>query len=149
MKVIEIALIESFDSNIKARLTRNTPEKFTLEADIGGRKIVFNAGKFAGLEHNMWEIEFTERTPGNVTFGKSGKGSEMQVFSFVLDAIRELVSRHAPDEIQFTSDTADGNRTRLYKKLFAREAPAGYHLASETKGTGYDLFSFWRDDFKK
>jgi len=149
MKLSEFSLLESFDSNVQGKLVRATNDSFTTKADIGNRTIVFNAAAYIPDEARTggeWEIEFTEKTPGNATYGKSGSGSEMQVFSFVIDSIRELVSRYSPDEIIFGSHKADNNRSSLYKRMAKKIKLPGYHLADIASDSYTDKFIIVKDD---
>lgn len=139
-------IIESFDSDVQGSLVRATNDLFTTRATIGNRDIVFNASAYEDKDNaRVWEIEFTERSNGNMTYGKSGSGSEMQVFSFVLDSIKELVSRYHPDIIEFGSHKADGNRSSLYKRMAKRIQLPGYHLADIESGESTDVFRIIRD----
>lgn len=136
-------VFESFDSNIKAQLIQSAPNLFITRAEIGGRTVEFQASlnvlePMDDIEPpiNCAEIIFVERTPGNMTFSKTGSGSEMQVFSFVIESIKELIKRYSPDEISFSADKADGNRGSLYKRMLARIKMPGYAMA-ETDSTGW------------
>lgn len=143
MKIRDFILNEIFDSNVPGTLVRATSDLFTTEATIGDRKIVFNA---AESDRNKWEIEFFERHRGSMTYGKTGSGSEMQVFSFIIESINELISRYHPDEITFSSHKADGNRTDLYKKIVSKIKIRGYHLSDIVAGQHADIFRIIRDD---
>ena len=143
MKIRDIILTEIFDSNVSGNLVRATSDLFTTEATIGNRKIVFNAAEFDG---NKWEIEFIEKHQGSMSYSKTGSGSEMQVFSFVIESINELISRYHPDEITFSSHKADGNRTDLYKKIVRKIKVSGYHLSEIVAGQHADIFRIVRDD---
>jgi hypothetical protein len=93
----------------------------------------------------VWEIEFTEKTPGNSTYGKTGSGNEMQVFSFVINSVKELVARYNPAEIEFGSAKEDGNRSALYTRLVNRIKIPGYHVANTVQDTYTDLYRIVRD----
>lgn len=143
-------IIESFDSDVKGTLVRATNDLFTTSAQIGNRKIIFNASMYeAGMDINpehVWEIEFTEKSSQTgTTYGKSGSGNELQVFSFVIESLKELVSRYSPSMIRFDSHKADGNRTSLYKRLARRIKLPGYHLADVESGNHSDFFTIVRD----
>lgn len=148
MKAREL-VSEVFDSDVKGQLVRATNDLFTTKAEIGNRTIVFNASMYEkGMDAKpikAWEIDFTERTPGNMSFDKTGSGNELQVFSFVLESIKELVARYAPDEIVFTSHKADGNRTSLYTRMAKRIKIPGYSMAPVSDGGPADVFTIVRD----
>ena len=143
MKIRDIILNEIFDSTVSGNLVRATSDLFTTDAIIGNRKIVFNAAEFDG---NKWEIDFIEKQQGSMSYGKTGSGSEMQVFSFVIDSIKELISRYHPDEISFSAHKEDGNRSALYKRILGKVRVPGYHLSEIVPGEHADIFRIVRDD---
>lgn len=148
MKISEV-IDESFDSNVQGKLVRATADLFTTKAEIGGRTIVFNASVYIPNEARVgdrWDIEFTEKTPGNVTYGKTGSGNEMQVFSFVIDSIKELVVRYKPAQIVFGSHKADNNRSSLYKRMVSKIKIPGYHLSDIESDSYTDTFIIVKDD---
>ena len=148
MRLYDIKIDEAFDSEVKGDVIRATNNLFTTAASIGNRKIVFNASAYERGGENpdtIWEIEFTEKTPGNVTYGKTGSGNEMQVFSFVINSVKELVARYSPAEIEFGSSKADSNRSALYTRLIKRIKIPGYHPAEVASDTYTDVFRIIRD----
>ena len=131
-------LDEAFTSQVPYDVMRAGNDIFTTRASIGGRGVVFNAAEEDG---GVWEVDFSERTPGNMTFKKTGAGNEMQVFSFVIDSLKELVARYQPAAIKFSSAKADENRTKLYHRMLTRLAPAmGYQLTDVKSQTTDDVF---------
>jgi hypothetical protein len=139
MKIYEL-VSEAFTSKIPYDVVRSTNDLFTTKATIGDRVIVFNAAaNEEGTQGNIvWEVDFYEKTPGNITFSKTGSGGEMQVFSFVIDSLKELASRHHPETIRFSSHKADMNRSKLYQRMIAKIAPSlGYQLADLKTATGF------------
>jgi hypothetical protein len=139
---------ESFDSQVQGKLVRATDDLFTTKADIGGRTIVFNATSYiAGRAGIFWEVDFSEKTANNgTTFAKTGGGGEMQVFSFVIESIKELIARYKPDAIEFSSHKADGNRSKLYQRMIQRIKIPGYHAKEMVPGEVDDHFSIIRDN---
>jgi hypothetical protein len=138
-------IIEAFDSEVPYEVTRSTNDLFTTKADINNRTIVFNAqgnDEGNGLESSIvWEVDFYERSPGNMTFGKSGSGGEMKVFSFIIDSLKELNARYNPQIIRFGSYRDDGNRTKLYQRMIAKIAPRiGYKLSDVKSSASDDVF---------
>ena len=134
---------EAFNSQVPYSVVRSSNELFTTRATIGDRDIVFNAqGNSEGTQGEVvWEVDFYEKTPGNMTFGKSGSGSELQVFSFVIDSLKELAARYHPDTIRFSSHKADENRTKLYQRMLTKIAPGlGYQLTDVESGGSDDIF---------
>lgn len=147
MRLYDIKIDEAFDSEVRGDIIRATNDLFTTAATIGNRKIVFNASAYERGEQGeaVWEIEFTEKTPGNITYGKTGSGNEMQVFSFVINSVRELVARYNPAELEFGSSKADSNRSALYNKLINRIKIPGYHPADVASDKYTDVFKIIRD----
>lgn len=139
---------ESFDSEVQGKLVRATNDLFTTRATIGDRDIIFNAvchQPDEARQNGKWEIEFTEKGAHGSTYGKSGMGNEMQVFSFVIESTKELIARYAPAEIIFSSHKADGNRSGLYQRMLNRIKVPGYKPAPVTSGEHTDFFSIVRD----
>lgn len=149
MRADEIIVQEVFDSNVQGKLVRATNDLFTTRAEIAGRSITFNASRYEqGMEPDaatVWEIEFTERTPGNLTYGKSGSGAELQVFAFVIESLKELISRYQPELIEFSSHKADGNRTSLYRRIGSKIKIPGYKLVHVDSSGTSDMFNIVRD----
>lgn len=148
MRLADINLPESFDSNIPGTLVRATADTFTKQASIGGRKIVFRAQSYdtGAQSEEAWSVEFIEKMAGSSTFGKTGSGSEMQVFAFVIESVKELVSRYKPAEITFASHKEDGNRSSLYKRMISRISIPGYILSGVDSDAYTDTFRIVRAD---
>lgn len=139
----EESLDEAFTSQVPYTVVRAGTDLFTTRATIGNRDIVFNAqGNEEGSYYEIvWDVDFYEKTPGNMTFGKSGSGNEMQVFSFVIDSLKELISRYQPNTIRFSSHKADNNRSKLYQRMLGKIAPSlGYQLEEVQSGCSDDIF---------
>lgn len=142
MRSIEF-INEAFDSQVPYNVVRASNDLFTTRATIGDRDVVFNSqGNNEGAQGTVvWEVDFYEKTPGNMTFGKSGSGGEMQVFSFVINSLKELAARYHPDTIRFSSHKADENRTKLYQRMLTKIAPGlGYQLTDVESGGSDDIF---------
>lgn len=138
---------EAFTSQVQGQLVRATPDTYTTRAEISGRIIQFNATQYEDDEgKSVWEIEFTEKSPTGVTFGKTGSGGELQVFSFVIESIKDLIARYHPNKLTFTSHKADENRTKLYQRMLSRIKVPGYHAAPIESSEYDDYFSIVKDD---
>jgi hypothetical protein len=134
---------EAFTSQVPYTIVRSGNDLFTTKATIKNREVVFSAASYEeGSQGDIvWEIDFYEKAPGIMTFGKSGAGGEMQVFSFVINSFRELIARYQPETIRFSSHKADENRSKLYHRMLVRIAPSlGYQLADVISGTADDIF---------
>ena len=133
-------LTESFDSQVQGTVIRATDSLFTTKATINDRIITVRASKYDDGEQTVWEVLFDSTKDGKTTVKKTGDRSELQVFSFVIETIKELISRYQPDRIEFTSSKADENRTRLYARMASRIHLPGYHPAKVVIGDGTDDF---------
>lgn len=148
MKLSEIT--ESFDSKVPYTVVRASNDSFITKAYIGNRTIMFTANMIeTGLDIEpiySWEIEFLEKsTNWDYTYSKTGSGSELQVFSFIIDSIKELIERYRPDEIQFASENTDENRSSVYSRLANKIKIPGYHLNSINKNSRSSKFSIMSD----
>jgi hypothetical protein len=143
MKAAEFSIPESLDSDIQSTVSAHASE-FRTRATIGNRNVDFEALKYSSA--NKWEIAFTESRPGRKYVSKTGSGSELQVFSFVIASIKEFIARYAPESVEFSSHKDDGNRTSLYNRIINRIKIDGYHLQDVESGTYDDRFIIVRDD---
>ena len=142
-------LNEVFTSNVPSEVVRATSDLYTTKATIGGRVIVFNASQYDDDEgKSVWEIDFTEyeKDGTGTTFRKTGSGNELQVFSFVIESIKDLISSYHPDQLTFTSHKADDNRTKLYQRMLNRIKVPGYHAAPVDSGEYDDYFKIVKDN---
>jgi hypothetical protein len=142
-------ITEVFTSNVSSEVVRATSDLYTTKATIGGRVIVFNASQYDDDEgKSVWEIDFTEyeKDGTGTTFRKTGSGNELQVFSFVIESIKDLISSYHPDQLTFTSHKADDNRTKLYQRMLNRIKVPGYHAAPIDSGEYDDYFKIVKDN---
>ena len=113
-------LQELLNSKIKYIVTKETAKVFSTQAEIGGRTIHFEA---INDGEQGWMIDFAEVVTKNNrvghNFGRTGSGSELQVFSMIVDSMKEFEARYNPTMITFTADK-DGDsdtRAKLYRRL--------------------------------
>ena len=145
-------ITEVFTSNVSSEVVRATSDLYTTKATIGGRVIVFNASQYDDDEgKSVWEIDFTEyeKDGTGTTFRKTGSGNELQVFSFVIESIKDLISSYHPDQLTFTSHKADDNRTKLYQRMLNRIKVPGYHAAPVDSGEYDDYFKIVKDNLSE
>jgi hypothetical protein len=136
MRIYEIT--ESFDSQVQRTIIRATESHFATRATINDRIITVRASSFDEGDQKIWEVLFTSTKDGKTTVKKTGERGELQVFSFVIETIKELIARYQPDRIEFTSSKADENRTKLYNRMANRIKLPGYHPAKVVIGDGTD-----------
>jgi hypothetical protein len=150
MQVAE--LLEALDSKVKYHVTKEKSHRFSTEAVVGDRKVVFDASYHGD---NLWHIDFGEMVSKDTkTYGATGSGSALQVGAFVRDSFTEFLQRYAPAEFEFTAETE--TRAKIYKRVVDKVAsryegtshPAGpetqfrYILKQEKKNLDPGAFSF-------
>lgn len=139
---------ESFNSKIPYTVDYANNDSFQTRAEIGGRIVIFGGAAYDRENPFVWQVAFEERKNknGGSHFGKTNSGNEMQVFSFVLDSMRELIARYRPLEIQFTSSKSDENRSSLYARMIKRYPIEGYTFAGIRTIGSDDEFIIKRND---
>ena len=141
MRIREV-ISEAFDSNVDYSVVRATNDLFTTKAIINNRTIIFNSQGSDEDNEVVWEVDFYEKSPGKMTYGKSGSGGEMKVFSFIINSLKELAERYNPDTVKFSSHRADENRTKLYHRMISKIAPTiGFRLDNVTASYADDIFT--------
>lgn len=140
MKIKDV-LTEIFNSDVAGQVIRKTANSFVTKATIGDRDIKFQASGADG----DWECDFIEQSSKGDTFKKTGSGNELQVFSFVIESIKLFIASYSPDQLIFTSDKSDGNRTKLYSNMSRRVKIPGYTIRQESNNPYYDTFKIVRD----
>lgn len=136
-------IVESFDTSVKRTSSRTTSTGSTVSARIGNRNIVYMAHILTGFENEkIAMVEFFEKDINNTTssYDITGSGNQMQVFSFVIDCVKDTIIDFDPDEIKFTAVKSDGNRGRLYTKIASRIP--GYVLKNIDQGSIEELYTF-------
>lgn len=111
-------LYELFDNEAlkPEEIEDNTKDLFVVNRKIGSRTIEFYS---TADSRGHWDIEFSDLDAKD-HWALSGKGSEVQVFTFIMACIKRLIASKNPKIITFTSKKADGARTSLYKRLMGR-----------------------------
>lgn len=102
-------LNSEIDSEVRAKA-----DTYKASAIIAGRKIVFDAVN----EGEYWAVQFIEKNERGITHKQTGSGGELQVFSFILQCLQDVVARYAPASLKFDSD--DSSRTAVYRRLIKR-----------------------------
>ena len=148
-----VELFEALDSDVKYHVVKEKAHRFSTEAVVGGRKVVFDAS--FDEDENFWHIDFGEMIDKNTkTYGATGSGSALQVGAFVRDSFVEFLQRYSPAEFEFTAENE--TRAKIYKRVVDKVAtkytgtshPAGpeiqfrYVLKKEKKNIDPGAFSF-------
>jgi len=132
-------LDESLNSNIDSIITLDTDTRYIEKALIGDRTIVvsgqFHGKRFwNGEERQIWYVAFHEEKDDEMTFDLTGNGEELKVFSFVVNAIRNIVKEKDPHYLIFSASKSDGSRSGLYSRLLSRYLPKNYSFTKEDEG---------------
>lgn len=136
-------LIEAFNTPVQGQITSARPNMFKTRAKIGNRDILVNAAATQNDQgEEVWEVNFVERSPEKgTTFGKSGSGNEMAVFSFVIDSLKEFAARYSPQLVEFSASRKDRTRSQLYQRMISRGVIPGYRLIKIIQGPTDDIFT--------
>ncbi len=146
--IAESKLSELFTSGSEITVVKAKPDLFaTRSAVLNNRVVVFMA---AQDDPETWTIDFHEKGPKGVTYKKSGSGKEVDVFNFIIKSVQEFVSRYQPENVSFSSEKSDQNRTNLYKRMVARinRIAPGYQLSSVTDRGSYDYFLISKSNYQ-
>lgn len=137
-------LTEIFSKDVPYEIVRAKPHNFVTRAIIGGRQVNFMADHFDEGRDDPWTIMFSEVNAGVPTYGKTGKGHEFEVFSFVANSLKEFLQRYHPTNISLSADKRDGQgRLRIYKRL-AGDVLKGYSAVE----TEHETDSSWHLDYR-
>ena len=140
-------LIESLDTNIEYKVVDSDPNLFTTTAEIDGSIIVFEAG--AGGISVGWSIGFYQynQFTGRSTYEKTGSGSELAIFSFVMKSLTEFLSRYKPYVVDFTADKGESSRVKLYSRMIKKYADRlGYTMSDTDRSPKVERFRLTRKD---
>jgi hypothetical protein len=106
MKVTEL-----LDSPSPYKVTIDTPTHWSVEQDIGNRKIIIDCEKDS---EGIWEFDFYEvDTKGEWATTKTGSGSEFKVGAMVKKAFTEFVNKYHPTAITFAANKEQGSLVPL------------------------------------
>lgn len=136
-------LNEILNKKIDYEVVRAVGTLFHTQATINDREIHFSA---IDEEDGSWELSFGEKKAGGkVSYGKTGSGGELEVFSMVKASIEEFVQRYQPEQMHFTADK-DGDekgntRADVYERLMKRFKIPGYSF-KRVKRDNHDWFLF-------
>ena len=139
-------LIESLDTNIEYKVVNNDPKHFTASAEIDGFVIVFEARRGAP---GHWSIIFYQynQLSSRVAYGRTGSGSELVVFSFVMKSLTEFLNKYKPSYVYFTAVKAESSRVRLYSRMVKKYADRlGYTMTDPGQSPAVEKFLLTRKD---
>jgi hypothetical protein len=139
---------ESLDSKVDYSIDKSTPkynDTFQTSATIGNRKV-----NFIGMrspKENSWDVVFSEHGEKGSYYNKTGSGNELQVFSFVIQSMKDFIDRYRPLEIVFTANKNDESRVSLYKRLIKRFSIPGYVFTGTGDNYNETTFTIKRQDY--
>ena len=100
---------------------------------IGDRLLQFEAARSG----ETWEVSFGQKMPnGALKYQLTKTGDEIQVFSFIVSAMRSFVKKYQPKRIQFSVRKIEGSRASLYRKLVDRFLKDSYWKQEYEIGLG-------------
>lgn len=141
-------LFELFNTKIDYENVHDDKYRMLRKAIIKNREILFDATSGHGTNSDRWSIEFYESTEDTEkNYHLTNSGGELQVFSFVLESVKELIKKHNPRELMFSAEKTgtESSRPSLYEKLIKKMKLPGYVLnRSDTDRKAY--FSLVRTD---
>lgn len=142
--------LEALDSKSKYEIVRHDRHEFVTRINISDRTLQFDA--VYDEDKEVWDVVFSKVSYDNVhkrelhSYDKTGSGAEFQVFAFVKDSLLRFIDNYTPEHVEFTSEKADGNRTKLYQRMVKRFMPKDYTLDVDAYShASSDSFSFTRD----
>jgi len=140
-------LLELFKSQPEHRqVVSDTAHRYEVRAIVGKREIVFLATLYEVHDNEWWDVEFAQveegeddydgGAPSQLTYELTKGGKEFEVFSFILQCLKELVQKRHPNKIKFSASKKDSEtRAKLYEKLAKKFAAVhGYTMEREDKG---------------
>ena len=135
MKSFNQYIAEVFNTKIPLHYIEKTEKVHSAKFSVDGETYKVGAEK---QPSGTWEIVFLMYTGADktgVTFGKSNLGTAgaVQVFSAVMEFIREFIKEVQPDRIVFSADKPSiaydprgSSRESLYKKMVMKYTPSNY-----------------------
>lgn len=141
-------LLEILNTQVQAKIVSAEPSNYATVAKIGGRNIHFSVRR-DDPKLNNWTMQFSERTAKGLkgfddNFNPTGHGSELEVFSFVLQSLRGFAALYRPNEIKFLSSKKN-ETTPLYAKLAKKVSLPGYSLGGVSDLDKFDEFKIVKD----
>jgi hypothetical protein len=97
-------------------------EYIVADFTVGNMKYRFNATTDSDEAPGVWEIEF-ESIGGPTRFGINQTGRSAEVFTVVVNIIREFISKKNPKIKRLTFAAKEGSRQDLYVRMVRRLVP--------------------------
>jgi len=118
-------LREIFDSSVNYKWITNDDKSavaqfvITKPGRLFSKKIKYGFDAFN--YGNAWKIAFYQIVNGQKVYSKTGTGGEKEVFSTVIDIMKDFLGTHQVNSIIFSAE--DSNRQSLYKRLIKTLLP--------------------------
>jgi hypothetical protein len=125
-----VKINENLDSKVDFTVLHDSSSEYSIQADIGGRTIEFNAHRISS--GGVWSVEFAEIPIEHKddplkyrNTNMTGSGNQFQVFAFVSHAFLDLIKKRSPEAIVFEGSHDDQQRDpekliKIYRKLTAK-----------------------------
>jgi hypothetical protein len=131
-------LTELFSTSPQHEVVDVDEKLYSEVSHIGGREVIFEC-ELNQLD-DSWEIAFHEVIKKNgkeeITNKKTGSGSELQVFSFIIEAIKRFIKKYKPEVFYFSATDKEPSRAKLYQRLVNRWKVPNYKMTQQK--TGYN-----------
>lgn len=121
MKVNELFGAQDAVNN-SVRWSEPNDEYVVADFSVGNMKYRFHASTDSDEAPGVWEIEF-ESLGGPTRFGINQTGRSAEVFTVVVNIIREFISKKNPKIKRLTFAAKEGSRQDLYVRMVRRLVP--------------------------
>ena len=150
-------LNEILDKALPFKVIDTDESEFMAEFKVEDRFIIFSAvneGMMDDDDEGEWDIVFGEKVPdqrhkdddtyATVTFAKTNKGNEFQIFATLKAILQRFIKDTNPQKIKFSADKEAGKATRadLYARLFKKNLPAGWKINRDESPVNHEPVFF-------
>lgn len=137
-------LLELLDSKVAYKVSKHA-DAYEETATIDGKQIIFQCMTSWIDDHNSpsWEVSFMTEHGTTFSIKKTGSGSELKIFAFVIEAVYRFVAACKPEAFHFSADNNEPSRVKLYAALARRFKDENYTKESMQK-YGDTYWSFTR-----
>jgi hypothetical protein len=116
-------IAELLDTEVNYKVTTDKPYLFVVEAEIGGRRVIFAAEcEMPAAKPQLWNTDFYEVTEdGEWSTEATGSGGELEVGSLIKKAFTEFIQTRKPEAVEFSAKLDQKNaRTKIYQRMAKR-----------------------------
>jgi hypothetical protein len=135
-------LSELFNTTASFEVIKDSDHTFEVQTQLKKSVIIFTALTTGiaerGDSKNDWDVAFSSHDPtakiGAYEFALTGNHESVQVLAFVREAMHQLIKKHDPSIITFSSKN---DRAEIYKKMIDRFASQYKCEVNKNSGTTY------------